>query len=183
MKAVHLVVLTSKSSAEVLNVFHATFTRAHLLIGEVGVATSTVPVGKQLRLERVDQLVIFSNTAKDVASHPQVVTDLDSFAGANLELPLARHNLGVGSSYLDSGVQAEAIVRIHDLTAVAVVCANGTVVWSLRSGEARRREAKRVHREVVLLDEERVLLLNSKPELLVLGSVKDLLSMGAEVRV
>lgn len=69
-----------------LNDLHATL-GTHLLGGEVGVETSTVPVtGHGLGVPGDLGTEVLGNTGKQETSQPQVVTHLDTQAGANLEL-------------------------------------------------------------------------------------------------
>jgi hypothetical protein len=89
-----------------LNVLHATLL-AHLLGGEVGVQTSTVPVtGHGLGLDRDLGAELLGDTIQQEAGQPEVVTHLNTLAGADLELPLGGHDLGVGTRDLDTSVQA-----------------------------------------------------------------------------
>jgi hypothetical protein len=89
----------------------------HGLGGEVGVASSTVPVtGEGLGVEGDLDTPLLGDTNKEVASHPEVVTHGDTLAGANLELPLGGHDLGIDTADVDAGVEAGAIVGFDEIT-------------------------------------------------------------------
>lgn len=60
---------------------------------------------------------------------------LDTSARSDLELPLGRHNLGIGSRDFDAGVQASLVVSLNDISAKNLSSTNTTVVWALRTGE------------------------------------------------
>jgi len=49
---------------------------------------------------------LLTDSEKEETSHPEVVTELDTLARANLELPLRRHDFGVDTGNPDTGVQA-----------------------------------------------------------------------------
>jgi len=88
----------------------------HRLGGEVGVASSTVPVALEgLGVEGDLDTPLLGNTDKEVASHPEVVTHLDALTRANLELPLRRHNLGIDTADVDTRVEAGTVVRLDQV--------------------------------------------------------------------
>ena len=62
---------------------------------------------------------------------------------ADLELPLAGHDLGVDAGDRQAGVEAGLGVLLDDLAAEDLVGADAAVVAALRRGEAVRREAER----------------------------------------
>ena len=65
-------------------------------------------------------------------------------AGADLELPLAGHHLGVGAGDRQPGVDARLGVLLDDVAADDLVGADAAVVRALRLGEAAAvREAER----------------------------------------
>jgi hypothetical protein len=102
-----------------------------------------------------------------------MVTDINSLTRPNLELPLARHHLSVGSRDVNASIQTASVVSLHHFSSIAAVSANRAVVRSLGSGEARRGKAKRMLYEVVLLHKQRILLLNAEPKLSVLCLIKN----------
>lgn len=147
-----LVVAGRKLLDSSLDVLHATLL-AHLLRAEVGVETSAVPVaGDGLGLERNLGAELLSNTSNylllimamrkgediltEVASNPQLVALLNTLAGADLELPLGGHDLGVGTGDLDTGVQAGLVVSEDDISHDNLAAANTAVVGALGSGIA-----------------------------------------------
>lgn len=81
-------------------------------------------------------------------------------AGANLVLPLCRHNLGVGTRDLNAGVQASLVVGIHDISAEDLAGTVAAVVGTLRSWETVPGPAVRPAGGV----EESVFLLETEPE-------------------
>ena len=102
-----LVVVTIESNVEFVfgseflhhfvDVFHALRSFSHCGGGEVGVAARSVPVREEFGGERNINVVIFSDTAENIARHPKVVSDRNTGAWSNLELPLTWHNLSIGS--------------------------------------------------------------------------------------
>ena len=142
-------VLRSHSLQESLNVVHAT-DLSHGLGGIVGVATSSVPVTEELGLEAHRDTEVLSNTSHQVSGNPDLVTNLDSEARADLELPLTWHNLGICSRNLDLSEEASLVVSIDDGATVADVGTNRAVVRSLGAWVARRRPAEGLNCEVVL---------------------------------
>jgi hypothetical protein len=77
----------------------------HLLSGVVGVAPCTVPVTRQrLGVEADLDAPLFSNADEEEASHPEVVTHVNASARANLELPLRRHDLGIDTRDVNTGI-------------------------------------------------------------------------------
>ena len=112
--------LGSHSLEESLNVVHPT-DLSHGLGGEVGVATSSVPVLEELGLKGDRDTKVFSDSAEKVSGHPDLITDLNTKARTNLELPLARHNLAVGPRDLDASEEAGLVVGIDDGATIADV--------------------------------------------------------------
>lgn len=99
-----------------LNRLHATLD-THLLRAEVAVAASTIPVTRErLRVERNLDTPLLRNANEKVASHPKMVTHLDTLARTNLELPLRRHDFCIDARNVDSGIQARAVVRFDQIS-------------------------------------------------------------------
>ena len=133
----------------------------HLLGGEVGVAASTVPVSWDgLGVERDDDSELLANTLKNVARHPEVVAGVDSGAGANLVLPLARHDLTVDTGDGDAGEHACGVVSLHNGAAEGVLGADRAIVRSLG---ARLSALGPPEGGLAITLEEGVLLLNAEP--------------------
>merc|ERR1719486_1432503 len=88
----------------------------HGLGGEVGVGPGTVPVpGHGLGVEADHDPELLGDSEQEVASHPQVVTHVNTLGRADLELPLGGHDLGVGATDPDAGIQTGAVVSLHDV--------------------------------------------------------------------
>lgn len=144
-----------------LDVLHATLD-THLLAGEVAVQTGTVPVTRDgLGVDRDLGAKLLGDAVEKEAGHPEVVTHLNAGAGADLELPLSRHDLSVGARDLDAGVQAGLVVGLDDVTADNLASTNTAVVRTLRSRETALGPAVRL----VVHVEESVLLLETEPGL------------------
>ena len=111
----------------------------HLLCRVVRVAAGTVPVArKRLGVERHLDAPLLSNADKEVAGHPEVVTHGNALAGADLELPLGGHNLGVDTANVNASVQAGAVVGLDQITGedLASTCAE-RLEW--RAGKSAQR--------------------------------------------
>lgn len=163
-----------------LNVLHATLL-THLLGREVGVETGTVPVtGHGLGVDRDLGAELLSDAVEEETGEPEVVTHLNTLAGADLELPLGGHDLGVGTGDLDASVQAlhllesvqcyslwkcgfthGLVVSLDDISLDDLASTNTTVVRTLGSGETSGGPAEGAVVEV----EESVLLLKTEPGL------------------
>ena len=85
----------------------------------VGVASSAVPfTGQRLGVEGDLDTPLLGETDEEVTGHPEVVAHLNTLARANLELPLGRHDLGIDTADLDTGIQADAVVRLNQVTCI-----------------------------------------------------------------
>ena len=82
---------------------------------------------------------------------------------SDLELPLPRHDLGVRADDVDAGAHAGVGVRFDDVAAEDFVRADAAVVAALRRGEAVIGPAERT-----VAFEERVLLLDAEPGVVLL---------------
>src|SRR5688572_10614122 len=79
----------------------------HLLRGEVGVRARSVPITlDRLWIQRRAHPKVFTHAIEKPASQPQFVGNFQSSDRPNLELPLRRHDLGVGPFDMDSGPKA-----------------------------------------------------------------------------
>lgn len=88
---------------------HATIS-AHALSGVVGMGTGAVPVTLHgLGSKRGNNSKLLTQAVQKPASNHDLVTSFKRPSGANLELPLTRHHLGVdardGEPSLDAGVK------------------------------------------------------------------------------
>lgn len=88
---------------------------------------------------------------------------IDTGAGADLVLPLGRHNLSVDTGDVNTGVQAGTVVSLDDITAVDLAGTDTAVVGTLGTGETATGPAVRPP----ISAEESVLLLKTEPEALV----------------
>jgi len=107
-------VLGGKLGHHIVNVFHALCSASHGLSREIGVTSGTIPLREQLWRERYIDVVIFSDTAEQVARNPQLITDRDTVNWTYLVLPLAWHDLGVSARDLDSSEEAGFVVCVSD---------------------------------------------------------------------
>uniref|UniRef100_A0A182IUQ4 Uncharacterized protein n=1 Tax=Anopheles atroparvus TaxID=41427 RepID=A0A182IUQ4_ANOAO len=122
---------------------------------------------------------LFRHAVQQEAGHPQVVPDLDALARSHLVLPLGRHHLGVGAAQLHARVQTGAVVCVDDVARVHLIRTHAAVVRTLRSWEAVLRPAERTTVHV----QQRVLLLDAKPRVLVAGQLAHLQARLALVRL
>lgn len=146
-------------------------------------ATSTSKVLVKLRVVRNGQVEVFSNSAKNVSSYPQMISNADSFAGTDLEFPLAGHCLGVGSSYFQASKQASSVMCILDDTTIASKSTYWTIertliLWISIIGPSKwfiREDTRPLHNAV--------LLLNTELGLVLAHSIEDLRSIVPKVSV
>ena len=96
-----------------------------------------------LASKRDDDVVVLGDAVQQPAGDVQVVADLERRRRADLELPLAGHDLGVGAADHEAGVDARLGVLLDDVAAEDLVGADAAVVAALRGGEAAGREAER----------------------------------------
>lgn len=142
----------------------------HLLGGDVGVETGTVPVTWDwLGVEGDLDTEFFSDTVEEVTGTPEVVTHLDTLAGTDLEFPLRWKNLSVDTRDLDASVQAGLVMSLDNITAVDIASTDGTVVWTLWTWETTLGPA--IWPTVGI--EESVLLLKTEPWLLIFVGLHD----------
>src|SRR5437588_8549538 len=100
----------------------------------------------------------------------EVKLTLNTDTRTDLELPLGRKNFGVDSGDLDSRKQTGLVVSLNNVTTVNLAGSDTAIVWSLRARETSLWPPVRVSIKV----EESVLLLQSKPRLLVLMGLHNL---------
>ena len=86
-----------KLSHHEMNVLHATGSCTHSLGREVGVAARAIPVLEKLGGERDVDVEVLSNASKNVARHPEVISDGNALDRADLVFPLAGHDFCVGA--------------------------------------------------------------------------------------
>merc|ERR1719150_3634922 len=135
----------------------------HALSGEVAVSPGSVPVSlHRLGVEADHYPEVLGDPAEKVAGDPEVVAHLDALAGSDLVLPLCGHHLGVGAGDPDPGIETGAVVSLHNVPAVDLVCPHSAVVGTLGSGEPVLRPPE----GVLVLVQQGVLLLDTKPGVL-----------------
>lgn len=76
-----------------------------------------------------------------------------------MELPLGRHNLGIGSRDLDTGKQAGLVVSFDNVSAEDLASTDTAVVWALRTGKTTYGPAV----GAVVAVQKGVLLLQTEP--------------------
>lgn len=92
---------------------------SHRLGGVVGVSAGAVPVtGDWLWIERDNDAKLLSNAVQNEPAHPEVISRIDAFTWADLELPLRGHDLSVDTADLDSGVETRLVVSLDDITTI-----------------------------------------------------------------
>ena len=175
--------LSCQLVANFVNVLHAFCAFAHSLRRVIRVTARAVPVGKQLGGKGHVNVVVLSDSAEQVASHPEMISHLQAQARTDLEFPLAGHDLAVRATDLDAGVEASLVVHVCDNAAEAVSSSDRAVVGSLRAWVAIAWPAERPGGKLGKSLQQGVLLLNAEPGLFSSRLVKDGLCVKSEVRV
>jgi len=141
-------------------------------------AASAVPVTRDgLGVERDDDAKVFGDAVEEVAGHPEMIAHFDALAGADLELPLTGHDLGIDTRDIDTGIETGLVVGLDNITAKDLLGADTAVVRALGTGETALGPAENLTVDV----EEGVLLLDTEPGMLVSMSGHDLLGGVAEI--
>lgn len=99
----------------------------------------------------------------EVATHPQMIANINTFAGTDLVFKLARHYLNIGSRNLHTSVKASLVVSISDGTPKAHVGSNRAVVWTLVAWVTIIRPAKGLLGELGKGLDQSVFLLDTIP--------------------
>jgi hypothetical protein len=107
------------------------------------------------------------------------ILTLDACAWADLEFPLSRHDLGVGTRDLDTGIQASLVVSLNNISAEDFAGADTAVVWALRTWETIDWPSVRSVGEV----EKSVFLLETKPRFMYFVGNHELGTLGAVVEL
>merc|ERR1712039_232170 len=148
-------------------------TRAHRGRRIVRVATGAIPVAwNRFGVKGDIHLLRLADADHQVARHPQMIPAVDALARTHLVLPLPRHHLRVGAGNRNPSIDASLIVCLHDIAPEGTIGACTAVVWALRSGIATQRPSQWCP---AIALKEGVLLLDSKPWLLVQLLVKECL--------
>merc|ERR1712055_745240 len=156
-----------------LNCLNATLD-PHGLSREVGVSTSAVPVASHWFGVKIDHHAkIFSDSLEEVSADPEVVTHVNALGGSYLVLPLGRHHLSIGSRHPDTSIETGSVVSFHNVPAIHVAGTNSAVVRALGSRETILGPSE----GVTILVKKGVLLLNSKPWVVVLGLLHNLCAL------
>ena len=141
--------------------------------GVVSVASGSIPVAlDRLGVNTDFNAEGFRDTVEEVSSHPEVVAAFNSFAGSDLELPLSGHNLAVGTVDLNTGIEAGFVMSFHDISALVESGADGAVVRSLGLGVVTQGPAEGPGQSCSDGGQNRVLLLNSEPRV-VLAQIRE----------
>mmetsp|Transcript_43594 Transcript_43594/g.76881 ORF Transcript_43594/g.76881 Transcript_43594/m.76881 type:complete len:321 (+) Transcript_43594:465-1427(+) len=173
-----LSVLLTKLLQGILNDGKATRS-THGLSGEVGVATSTIPVARDgLGVIGNNHTKVLAHAGQQVARHPHVVTRVNSHRGTHLILPLARHHLSINTRDVDASIQAGLVMGLHYGSAVGILSTITAIVRALGKRVTRLGPAERSH---TISLEQSVLLLNAEPGQQILGSLHDLSALGSSV--
>ena len=167
----------------ILDVLHALSSLTHRLGGEVSVAARTIPIWEELGGEGHIHVEVLSDTAEQVTRHPEVVANLDTSAGADLVLPLARHDFSIGSADVDTSIEAGLVVSVSNNTSEADVGTDGAVVGTLFTGVSVGGPAEGPGSELVLGANQSVFLLDTVPGLLLETLVPNLSCKVSEVGV
>lgn len=114
-----------------------------------------------------------------------MVTDLDALARTDLVLELAWHDLDVGAGNFDAGVKACLVVSISDGTTETHIGTNGAIVGALGAWITIVRPTEGLLGELGGLREQRVLLFDTVPSLLIGNAfvIPDLVGVVSEVSV
>src|SRR5205085_9863570 len=102
------------------------------------------------------------DAVEEPAREPQLVRHRERAQRADLELPLAGHDLGVDAREAESGLEARLEVGLDDLTTEDLVGTDAAVVDALRRRDPDVGEADRaavLEEVVLLLDAEQGLLI------------------------
>ena len=145
----------------------------HGLCGEVGVSSSSIPVsGHWLGIKGHHHSEVLGHSAEEISGDPEIVPHVDAFGGADLVLPLSRHDLGVGARDSDPGVETCAVVSLHNVPAVDLVSPHPAVVGTLRPGETFLRPTV----GMIVSVQQGELLADAEPGLLLPRLVHDLVA-------
>ena len=135
----------------------------HGLGGVVSVGTSTVPVTFHgLGLKSTGDAEVFTQTVQQPTCKHDVVTDLEGSSRANLELPLAGHDLSVDTTDLQTCLDASVHVCLNEGSPVHSLKTHSTVEGALGVRETSLGPSV----DLAGLVEHGVLLLESKEGLL-----------------
>jgi hypothetical protein len=140
--------------------------------------SSTVPVtSKRLGVEGDFYTPLFGDADEEEASHPEMVTHGDALARTNLELPLGRHDLGVDSGNVDTGIKARTVVCFDQITCKDLSGTDTAIIRTLGTGETALGPLE----WLVIVIEEGILLFETEPRLVCRGLIHDFLCMMAIV--
>jgi hypothetical protein len=140
---------------------------------------------------------VFGDADEKEPSQPEMVAHINALARTDLEFPLGRHNLGIDARDIDASIKASTVVGLDDVTSIYAASPNAAVVRALRTGETSFRPAirsailPRSSAKCLKIDghrrtdhvEESVLLFDTEPRTVLLGSIHGLLRMIATCAV
>lgn len=122
----YLCYLLSFSTASSMN-FRAFSSHVALRL-KFGMTACTISVPNNgLRIKGCIHSKVFTYMMQDEMGHPQMISNVNSFAGSHLEFPLGRHDLSLCPCDFDSSIQAGLVVSLHDIPA-GFVCSNTTAL-------------------------------------------------------
>jgi len=85
---------------------------------EVGVTARTVPVAlDRLGFEGNIDVELFADSGQQVSGNPELITALETFNGADLELPLTGEDFGVETRNLDTSSQTASHMSLSNISA------------------------------------------------------------------
>jgi len=100
--------------------------------GDIAMETGIIPViVNWLGREEDNSTKFLSNMAKEESGHPELIIELDIFAGFNLIFSLRRHHFSINVGDVDTGVQTGFVVCFDNVTAVNLAHIHTTVVGAL----------------------------------------------------
>src|ERR1019366_898482 len=102
-------------------------------------------------------LEVLGDAEEEPPGHPELGGHVQRREDADLELPLAPHDLGVGALDADARIDARSRVELDDLASGHLVATDAAVVRALRRGIPDGRPAQRppvLEEGVLLLDAE-----------------------------
>lgn len=152
-----------------LNGSHTTLA-AHALGRVVGVGTSAVPVTlDRLRSKGRHNAKFLTKAVKQPTSNHDLVTSLQGTSGANLELPLTRHDLSIDARDDETSLNAGVQMSLSQGAAIDRLRTDTAVERTLGGGETTSRPAK----DMAVVTKHGVLLLEAEQRSLSLDLVVD----------
>lgn len=92
--------------------------------------SGSIPIWHRLWMQADDDTKLLSQPVQDISGYPEVISSGGSYAGTNLELPLGRHDLCIGSADRDPSVKATSVVGLNQIPGEHLVCSDPAIVRS-----------------------------------------------------